>query len=613
MLLYRCWCPRGRRDGPHFGGANDVMRQSIKTCLTSSSLNEMEHRLSSSRRIAIYRMICLGVLPDTSSLLEELDDDDDYTKLAVSGGLSTILLSLLEDAYDTWLKQDIDLFMSSSSPSMRMCDSENYIVLLRTLNLLSRVIKLDPTLGEEITTIRRSSSSHNEGRKQGRSFNSICSSLITQIDRIVTYISTTTFVNSNTNDIVNGQSDEIQQQQSSYYECEDALSNLQDVVFEIYPSTTSSSSSSSSSSSKMTFFSSLVDDDILRCRLPLIYKLMPVHCENGKLHSKQQQEQQPQQQQQQHETTILISQIRKRQSAQADVGFVMWPSAIVLSQYLITNPQCITSFQKKDDNQNSKCAPYTIMELGAGCALVGITAARIILSSLENNNRSNSIRSNNIHVNDIIVNDNDECSSDRKEETVVVITDVNETVLHNIMHNIHLNDVSSVARVAKLDFYKQSGNCHLGKWIAEECMRGRRIGNNCFSASSTINNDENGERGEGSKEAITIEEERRESVDVILAADIICQPDDAIAVSKTIYDALCPGGVALVVCANAEHRYGVEYFASECEERGLLVTSTDVATMYNGELLSGKIMETAAGYIEGMRMTFFKVTKEDHN
>lgn len=561
----------------------------------------MEHRLSSSRRIAIYRMICLGV-PETSSLLEELDDDDDddYTKLVVSGGLSTLLISQLEDAYDTWLKQDADIFMSSSSPSsMRMCDSENYIVLLRTLNLLSRVIKLDPTLGEEITTIGRSStSSHKEGTKQGRSFNSICSSLINQIDRIGTYISTTTFVNSNTNGIVNGQmSDEIQQ--SSYYEYEDALSNLQDVVFEIHPSTISSL--------KLTSILSLVDDDILRCRLPLIYELMPVHCENGKSHLKQQQEQQPQQ----HETKILISQITKRQSAQADVGFVMWPSAIALSRYLITNPRCITSFQKKDDNQNSKCATYTIMELGAGCALVGITAARIIQSYRENNNSS--IKGNNIHVNDIKVNDNDECSGDRKEETVVVITDVNKTVLHNIMHNIELNDVSSVACVAKLDFYKQSGDCHLGKWIAEECMGRRRIGNNCFSASCTINNDDNGERGEGSKEVATIEVERRESVDVILAADIICQLEDAIAVSKTIYDALRPGGVALVVCANAEHRHGVEYFARECEERGLLVTSTDVATMYNGELLSGKIMETAAGYVVGMRMTFFKVSKEDHH
>jgi hypothetical protein len=45
----------------------------------------------------------------------------------------------------------------------------------------------------------------------------------------------------------------------------------------------------------------------------------------------------------------------------------------------------------------------------------------------------------------------------------------------------------------------------------------------------------------------------------------------------------------------------------------MLVSSTDVATMYNGELLSGNIMETAAGYIEGMQMTFFKVTKKINN
>jgi predicted nicotinamide N-methyase len=543
-------------------------------------------------------MISLGALPETSSLLEELDDDDDddddYTKLVVSsGGLSKILLSYLEDAYDTWSKQDVDLIMSSSpySPSMRICDSENYFVLLSTLRLLSKVIKLDPTLGEEIITIGRSSGNVGE-KKQGRSFNTICSNLITQIDRIFTYTSTTTFVNSNDND------DNIMQQ-SSNYEYEDALSNLQDVVYELYPSTTIKSSFK-----MLTSISSLVDDDILRCRLPLIYELMPVHCENGTSYFKQQQEQQ---QQNQHEMTILISQITKRQSAQADVGFVMWPSAIVLARYLITNPQCITSFQKKDDNQNnSKCATtYTIMELGAGCGLVGITAARIILSSREHINRSNiTKRSNSFHV-----NDDNKTSNDRNEETVVVITDVNEVVLQNIMYNIELNNVTSVTSVAKLDFYKQSGDCHLGKWVAEECIPRRTTGNNSYIASSTINDEDKG-RGEGSEETISIERERRGSVDVILAADIICQPEDAIAVSKTIYDALRPGGIALVVCANAEHRYGVEYFARECDERGMLVSSTDVATMYNGELLSGTIMETAAGYIEGMRMTFFKVTKK---
>ena len=42
-------------------------------------------------------------------------------------------------------------------------------------------------------------------------------------------------------------------------------------------------------------------------------------------------------------------------------------------------------------------------------------------------------------------------------------------------------------------------------------------------------------------------------VDAILATDIICQPEDAVAELNTIYDALNPGGTALVVWATAEH------------------------------------------------------------
>ena len=85
----------------------------------------------------------------------------------------------------------------------------------------------------------------------------------------------------------------------------------------------------------------------------------------------------------------------------------------------------------------------------------------------------------------------------------------------------------------------------------------------------------------------------REPVDIILAADIICQPSDSVAASKTIYDALKPSGVAYVVCANSEHRFGVEIFASECEARGLDVTFTNVSDMHDGELLSDLQLHTA--------------------
>ena len=68
---------------------------------------------------------------------------------------------------------------------------------------------------------------------------------------------------------------------------------------------------------------------------------------------------------------------------------------------------------------------------------------------------------------------------------------------------------------------------------------------------------------------------------------------------------------------NAEHRYGVEIFPGECEMRGLKVTSTDVADMLlHGDGGRGGLpgegdamMETAAGYVDGMRMTFFEITK----
>ena len=108
----------------------------------------------------------------------------------------------------------------------------------------------------------------------------------------------------------------------------------------------------------------------------------------------------------------------------------MWPSAIILSRWLISNPNVI-----KDKN---------VLELGAGCGLVGIVAARILSQK----------------------------SSRRIEDDSqqVIITDVNELVIENIQQNINLNDVSSIACVAKLDFYVQTGTNHSGKW----CYSSRR-------------------------------------------------------------------------------------------------------------------------------------------
>ena len=75
-------------------------------------------------------------------------------------------------------------------------------------------------------------------------------------------------------------------------------------------------------------------NDELISRLPLVYNLMPVSSHGSENELQQQRTHD-------HEVTVFINQISKRQSAQVDVGYVMWPSAIILSRWLISNPHII--------------------------------------------------------------------------------------------------------------------------------------------------------------------------------------------------------------------------------------------------------------------------------
>jgi len=444
----------------------------------------MEHQLGTPRQIAMKRMHTLG-------MSMSIDESSSAEQGVICGGLPVLLVSLLKDAFESWSLFFKTITDASSRPkntttpppTQIIYNSTELKILQRTIRLLSKVTQLDPTLGEEI------------GRAGSQS---LCTRLMEQINKCTTII-----------------------EEEDYFseDDSDALVELQDAIFEIY--------SPSSSSRSMAF-----TNDELMSRLPLMYNLTSVS--HGATATTTAQKNMADDN---NCATIFISQVTKRQSAQADVGFVMWPSAIVLSRWLVSNPHVLQG--------------KSILELGAGCGLVGITAAHIIAKK------------------------NDHESSMQQQ---VIITDVNEVVLENIAQNIHLNDVVSLASVAKLDFYTQTGTHKEGKWMAGET---------------------NG-----------LPETQRPPVDVILAADIICQPEDAIASAKTIYDALKPGGVALVVCATAEHRFGVEIFASECEERGLEVVASNVAEMYDGGLLFGEQqMQTAAGYVDGMELTFFTINK----
>ena len=501
----------------------------------ASSLEALKKQLASPRDIAIARMHHLGIMSAGSSVGSSLSSSQptstasgEEEEAGGDGGLPMLLVSLLEQAAEVWTtfyqsimitktnKYDSSSSSSHNNNNMVICNSSEVQLLQQTIALLSNVSTLDPTLGEEIS---RAGSQP------------ICNRIIDQINKCTT-------------------ASMLGDGSCLSVEDSDALIDLQDVVFEIY--------SPSFGKRSMAY-----SNEELRERLPLVYDLTPVHGNNKKCNNTT------------TTTTVFINQVTKRQSAQADVGYVMWPSAIILSRWLLSNPTVI---------QNK-----SVLELGAGCALVGITAARIVLSQQNNGSSDDDIKQTLRQPQE----EEGEGEGQAEGRQEVIITDVNELVLENISQNIKLNDAMSIASVAKLDFYTQTGTHHTpGKWIAGELQL----------LLNNLNVDD------GAPEI----EIQRKPVDVILAADIICQPEDAIAASKTIFDALKPNGdgVAYIVCANAEHRFGVEIFAEECIKRGLIVeTTANVADMYDGQLMT-QDMESATGYVDGMELTFFKIVKQ---
>lgn len=242
--------------------------------------------------------------------------------------------------------------------------------------------------------------------------------------------------------------------------------------------------------------------DEMKSRLPLRFDINPVV--EIATHERQHDSQ---------TTTMLINQVTQRQSAQEDVGFVMWPSAVAMSQYLVSHPSIVEN--------------KTVLELGAGCGLTGLTASTL--------NPSN-----------------------------VVLSDFNPKVLENLQRNIALNNANKTTTSVGLDFYQQSGE-------SDDCW-------------------------------IDIDGNSHSTVDIIIAADIICQPSDAAAAAKTIHDALSNNGKALIICASGQHRFGVDCFEQECIKTGLHVETSNVGESYGGDA-----MQLTTGFCEGMTLKLFQI------
>ena len=222
---------------------------------------------------------------------------------------------------------------------------------------------------------------------------------------------------------------------------------------------------------------------------------------------------------------------------------VTWPSSVALSLWLLKNNSNLLLLNNP-----------SILEVGAGTGLVGLVTAKLFSDAAAKNDYRGG---------------------------KVILSDYNPLVLDNLKRNIVLNRLEQYADTSCLDFNRQDGTHYEGGWME-----------NIYPSSvhDTLNTQSH--------------LRPREAVDMVLAADVICQPSDSVSLSKTIYDALKPGGKAIVSSAAAVHRFGVETFQSECEKRGMTVTVSSIVPEGNPSLYL-----STSGFVEGMSMNLYEIGK----
>ena len=179
----------------------------------------------------------------------------------------------------------------------------------------------------------------------------------------------------------------------------------------------------------------------------------------------------------------------------------MWPSAVMLSHHIARNPSIVIGDDDTPDGD--------VMELGAGCGLVGFTAATLLQHAQDDN------------------------------EDKVIFTDYNPAVLENLQKNVDLNDFDVDHEVLGLDWFDQEEHLQMHQ-------------------HATTWKDVDGNE--------------HDQVRLILGADLLVCSNDADLVASTIDCALVDGGQAFILGADASRRFGVMNFPDACESLGLEVT-----------------------------------------
>jgi predicted nicotinamide N-methyase len=566
-------------------------------------VKKFQCQLTTPKQIVYARMKALGQHPENYDTIEieekscqndvhqEVHQEDDF--IEEQEGLAPILVQMLKEATTTWLQF---INRKNGEKRRRIANQMETNVLFHVLKLHHSIVRMDITLAEEMA-------------KAGSHM--ILSKLI-QLDVYDLISSSSSSDSNNNNDTTTTTVEENE-------EDEDVIVEIQDIACEIAYNCCSGSTTDIVFPVKISPFTK----EELCHRLPLVFHVEATNHSNNDGNFVDDEvgddDDVP------DKVNLWIHQVTDRQSAQEDVGFVMWPSAVVLSKWLLLHPKIL---QDK-----------SILELGSGCGLTGLVAGQVIAQMGRHHHQSTSndkIPSLPATTSGFEEEKKEDCntismkSSTTIENTTnpttslssssrVILSDFNSKVLTNLDRNIALNGLSHVASTTYMDFYAHDGKHHHGGWVSHRSGISHTTDDSILSNNNDISSSDSSTRATNNKY-------NQPPVDLILAADIICKPSDSVAVSKTIYDALKPGGEAIIVSANAKHRFGVDIFEDECSKVGLdIVDVRDVMDlMTGGTSSSGSSVEheedddsttgqcgihQTSGYVEGMKLTMFRIMK----
>lgn len=256
-----------------------------------------------------------------------------------------------------------------------------------------------------------------------------------------------------------------------------------------------------------------------------------------------------------------------------NTGLILWPSSAMLARYLAHNPSILYDCQGD------------ILELGAGCGLVGLTAARLLQIHREEEQHEGTI--GNKH------RETDEGGIEEDAFSSVIMTDYSPEARENLIRNARLNNVQNFSSIAGLDFFDQgpdetdgtAGENHLGTSELDTWM--------------------------------DMDGNQQPQVNLILGADLIAYSNDGALVASTLHSVLADGGQAYIMGPDARYRFGLAGFPDACRGVGLEVEEEDMCSQDNvdgseseGGHFFQDIRQTGGYRIEsGYDFTMFTISK----